>query len=174
VQVDRYVLRRLRNARVPRVAESAKEEFVERLADLLNIKNVLRGKISGLDAERCKKLFTCEGREISEWKFNDLCILRDVEEVISSLQGTSYHEYIREGYEHYSKSGNVQLLEIGIDRSLLKTVNDLSVKNYPFLGPLIRFIMSRYYEVRNLKVISKGVAEGLPKDRIKPLLIIGG
>jgi len=32
----------------------------------------------------------------------------------------------------------------------------------------------RYYEIRNLKVISKGVYERLSKDRIKPLLVTGG
>ncbi|MCD6542829.1 MAG: V-type ATPase subunit [Thermoplasmata archaeon] len=174
VQIDRYVLKRMHESKVPKVAESTKKEFVEILTDIINIRNVLMAKINNLDVEKCKKLFLGEGREIPRWKFDEMCTSKDVEDMISRLQGTTYYEPLRQGYEDSKKYGNMELIEISLDKVLLGTVKDLSNKNFPFFGPLLKFIVFRYYEIRNLKVISKGVYEHLSKDRIKPLLVTGG
>jgi len=174
VQIDRYVLKRMHESKVPKVAESTKKEFVEILTDIINIRNVLMAKINNLDVEKCKKLFLGEGREIPRWKFDEMCTSKDVEDMISRLQGTTYYELMRQGYEDSKKYGNTELIEISLDKILLRTVKDLSNKNFPFFGPLLKFIVFRYYEIRNLKVISKGVYERLSKDRIKPLLVTGG
>lgn len=174
LQVDRYVIRGLSESKVPRVAKDVKREFVERLLDIANLRNIIRAKMNQLDAEKCKALFVMEGREIPRWKFDELCMAKELDEVISGLQGTSYHELLKEGYESSKRYNNDQLVELSLDKILLKVVQDMSMKNFPFFGPLLKFIVSKYYEIRNLKVISKGVDEGLPKERIKPLLVVGG
>ncbi len=174
VQIDKYVLKRMYESKVPKVAENTKKEFVERMTDIINIRNILRAKLNNLDVEKCKNLFLGEGREIPRWKFDEMCTSKDVEEMISRLQGTTYYEPLRQGYEDSKKYGNMELIEISLDKILLGTVKDLSNKNFPFFGPLLKFIVFRYYEIRNLKVISKGVYEHLSKDRIKPLLVTGG
>jgi vacuolar-type H+-ATPase subunit C/Vma6 len=40
------------------------------------------------------------------------------------------------------------------------------------MGPGIRFAVSKEYEVRNLKVVAKGIAEGVPSDQIKELMVV--
>jgi len=172
VGISKYVLKRLKEARVSRVSRSAKDEFVDRLVDIENVRNILKAKIYGFG--NCEGLFLGEGKEIAEWRFRDICRSRDLEGLISGLEGTSYHEIIKKGYDDSKRYGNIQLLEKSLDEILLKEAKDLSIKNFPFLGTLIKFLVSRYFELRNLKIIAKGIEEGLSKDRIKPLLLVGG
>jgi len=174
IQVDRYVIERLREAKVPKVAREARDEFVGRLVDIANIRNLIRMKTREISLDGYERLFLGEGREIAEWKFKDLFMTKNLDEVILGLEGTSYYDTIKQGYEESKRQGNTQILEISLDKMMLKSAREISTRNFPFLGPLLKFIVSRYFEIRNLKVIVKGIEENLPKDRIKPLLVIGG
>jgi len=174
IQVDRYVIERLREAKVPKIAREARDEFVGRLIDIANIRNLIRMKTSDASVERYEKLFLGEGREIAEWRFKDLFTAKNLDEIILGLEGTSYYDTIKQGYEESKRQGNTQILEISLDKMMLKSVGDISTRNFPFFGPLLKFIVSRHFEIRNLRVIVKGIEENLPKDRIKPLLVIGG
>ena len=71
----------------------------------------------------------------------------------------------------YPKAGSVQIFENALDALLLKLVKNISTQNYASIGPTIRFIVSKEFEIKNLKIIVKGIGEGLPIDIIKPLLI---
>ena len=41
---------------------------------------------------------------------------------------------------------------------------------YSNIGPTLRFLISKEIEITNLKIISKGLAEQLPAEKILPLL----
>lgn len=171
-QIDRYVLRNLLETKVPKITKNAKKEFVERLFDISHIRNMIRIKMSGIEIKDCDILFLGEGREIPEWRFREMFMAKNMDEILSSIQGTSYHDYLKEGYENSKKFGNNQFIELSLDKILLKVSSDISMKNYPFFGPLLKFVIMKYYEVRNLKIISKGIDGNLPKDRIKNLLLM--
>lgn len=47
------------------------------------------------------------------------------------------------------------------------------MQNYTNVGPTIRFLVSKEFEIKNLKIISKGVGEKLSPDFIKGSLITG-
>ena len=49
-------------------------------------------------------------------------------------------------------------------------MEDIFTQNYVTIGPTIRFIISKEFEIENLKIIVKGVSEDLSSDIIKPLL----
>ncbi|HDM67099.1 MAG TPA: V-type ATP synthase subunit C, partial [Thermoplasmatales archaeon] len=49
---------------------------------------------------------------------------------------------------------------------------DISTSNYTTIGPTIRFLVSKEIEIRNLRIIAKGIGEQLPLENIKPLLIV--
>jgi len=174
LQIDRYVIEGLSEAKVPKIAREARDEFVGRLIDIANIRNLIRMKMSEISLDGYERLFLGEGREIAEWRFKDLFMAKNLDEIISGLEGTSYYDTIKQGYEESKRYDNTQILEISLDKMMLKSVEEISMRNFPFLGPLLKFIVSRHFEIRNLKVIVKGIEENLSKDRIKPLLIIGG
>ena len=110
--------------------------------------------------------------EIAPWKFNEMAELEQPPQVISALEGTSYFDVLKDSIEQYNKEGSVQVLENALDRYFLKLAKDISIKNYLNLGPTLRFLVSKEFEIKNLKVIAKGIGENFSSDFIKGSLIM--
>jgi V/A-type H+-transporting ATPase subunit C len=170
-QIEKYIINKFKNTKVPYKCESAKQKFVGTLIDTITIKNILRAKQLGYDVEDCKKLFIFEGQEIAPWKFKEISEQDSVPHVISSLEGTSYFDSLKNVIEEYNTSKSVQVLENALDSNLLKLVENISTKNYVTIGPTIRFIVSKEFEIENLKIIAKGISEGLSSDIFKGFLV---
>lgn len=170
--IDRYILKKFEQVKVPYKCGQAKQDFVRRMIDVLNIKNLIRAKQLGYDFDNSKKLFIGEGKEIALWKFNELAELEQVPQIISALEGTSYFNVLKDSIEEYDQEDSAQVLENALDSFLLKLVKDISLQNYLNLGPTIRFLFSKEFEIKNLKAIAKGVGERLPSNIIKKFLIM--
>lgn len=170
--IDRYIIKKFEQVKVPYKCEQAKQDFVKRMTDILNIKNLLRAKQLSYDSDNSKKLFLSEGKEVALWKFNELAELEQVPQIISSLEGTSYFNVLKDSIEEYDREDSTQVLENALDSVLLKLVKDISLQNYLNLGPTIRFLVSKEFEIKNLKAIAKGVGEKLPSNTIKSFLIM--
>ena len=170
--IDRHFIYKLKQVKVPYKCEPGKQKFVKTMLDLVNIKNVLRAKQFGYDPESCKKLFIGEGREIASWKYDEISEVDSVSQVISALEGTSYFDVLKNSIEIYNKDESVQVLETSLDSLFLKLVGDISTQNYVTIGPTIRFLVSKEFEIRNLKIIAKGISENLSPDNIKGFLVM--
>jgi vacuolar-type H+-ATPase subunit C/Vma6 len=59
-----------------------------------------------------------------------------------------------------------------LDGYFLKVMKDISMKNYLNLGPTLRYLGSKEFEIINLKIITKGLGENLSSDFIKNSLIM--
>jgi len=169
--IDKSYLEKLINVKVPYKCDKAKNEFIKRFIDINNIKNVLRAKQMGYEKEKINKLFLSEGREIAKWKFEELADADSISQAISSLEGTSYYNELKDSIEKYNKEQSVQIFENALDRVYLKHIKNISQNNFVTIGPTIRFLVSKEFEIRNLKIISKGIAEGLGSELIKELII---
>lgn len=169
--IDKHILNKLEKAKVPYKCEQAKQSYVKRIYDILNIKNLLRAKQIGFDVNTSKILFLGDGREIAQWKFNEMTELDKPPQIISALEGTSYFDFLKDNIEQYNLDNSVQVLENSLDCYFLKLIKDISLKNYLNLGPTLRFIVSKEFEIQNLKVIAKGIGENLSSEIIKKLLI---
>ena len=171
-EFDKFIVEKLKDVRVPYKCKDGKNKFINYLVDTINIKNVLRAKQIGYDEKTSKKLFIGEGQEIASWKYNELAESDSVSQIINSLQGTSYYDSLKNVIEDYNKENSVQVLENALDGNFLKLMKDISTENYVTIGPTIRFIVSKEFEVKNLKIIAKGLSENIPSDTIKKLLIM--
>ena len=171
-EIDKFVIDKFKQIQLPYKCENGKKKFINYLIDTLNIKNILRSKQIGYGEDTCKKLFLGEGQEIATWKYTELSENESVSQVISSLQGTSYYDALKNAIEDYNKEGSVQVLENALDVNFIKLVKDVSIENYVTIGPTLRFIVSKEFEIRNLKVIVKGISENLSSEVIKKLLIL--
>ena len=171
IAIDKYVIYKLKHVKVPYKCNNAKERFVNTIIDIINIKNVLRAKQIGYSQESCINLFLGEGQEIAFWKFKELAEVEFVPQVISALEGTSYFNVLKDAIEDYNKEKSVQVLENALDSLYLKLVKNISLKNYITIGPTIRFLVSKEYEIKNLKVIVKGIGEGISSEIINKILI---
>ena len=169
--IDKYVINKIKEVKVPYKCEPGKQKYVKTMIDISNIKNVLRGKQLKYDEQSCMKLFLGEGHEIASWKYKEMCEVDSVSQIISSLEGTSYYNVLKDSIEDYNKENSVQVLENALDCIFLKIVRDISTQNYVTIGPTIRFLTSKEFEIRNLKIIAKGVDENLPSEIINNYLI---
>ena len=172
VIVDKHIINKLQQVKVPYKCEDAKQSFLKRALDIINIKNILRAKQLGYDANTCKMLFLGEGKEIAPWKFNEIVELETPPQIISALEGTSYFNVLKDSIELYNKEDSVQVLENVLDGYFIKLIKDISIKNYLNLGPTLRFIVSKELEIKNLKMIAKGIGENLSSEFIKDSLIM--
>lgn len=169
--IDNHIIELIKRVKVPYNCNKAKQRFVNNILDIVNIKNVLRAKQLGYDAESIKKLTLGEGQEIATWKLKEITEADSVPQIISSLEGTSYYNALKNSIEDYDKEQSVQILENALDSHLLKLVREISTKNFVTIGPTLRFIISKEFEIKNLKIIVKGIGEDITSDIIKPLLI---
>jgi V/A-type H+-transporting ATPase subunit C len=172
--INKDLINRLKQIKVPNKSEKAKQKFVKTIIDINNIKNILRAKQLNFNQEQCRNLFIGEGQEIALWKYNELANLESVAQVVSGLEDTSYYNSLKNAIEVYNKEKSVQLLEVALDKHFLKLVEDISIQNYLSIGPTIRFLISKEFEIMNLKIIVKGIAENLPTDIIKKFLVFEG
>lgn len=170
--IDKYIIEKIKQIKVPYKCNKAKQRFVNNIIDIANVKNVLRAKQLGYDEKSIKKLLLGEGQEIASWKLKEISEADSVPQVIASLEGTSYYDALKNAIEDYSKEGSVQVLENALDSHFLKLVRNISTQNYVTIGPTIRFIVSKEFEIKNLKIIAKGIGEGLSSDLIRPLFVL--
>ena len=68
----------------------------------------------------------------------------------------------------------MQILENKLDGLFLDLIKDISMNNYSTIGPTLRFLIFKEYEIQNLKVIAKGISEDLSSDFTKQFLVVEG
>lgn len=173
-EVDKYIINKFIDVKVPYKCGEGKEKFIKTYLDIYNIKHLLRCKQLGFGKENCMKYFNGEGREIAKWKYEELSELDGVAQVINQLEGTSYYNTLKDSIEEYNREKTVQILENRLDNLFLDLIKEISLKNYSTIGPSLRFLIFKEYEIQNLKVIAKGIAEDLSKDFTKKFLVMEG
>ena len=169
--VDKKFLEDLENVEVPYKCEKAKNNLIKIMIDNINIKNVLRALKMGYNVESIKNMFLKEGREIRRWKYNEMAESESVSQAVSALEGTRYYDAIKESIERYNKEKSVQVLELALDKNFLNRIKDISQQNYTTIGPTLRFLISKEFEIRNLKIVVKGIAENLSSENIKKYMV---
>lgn len=169
--IDKLLLNQLQQTKVPFKCAKAKEMYIKRLIDSRTIKHILRAKNLGYDNEQCKQLLIGEGYELALWKQEELCNAENIKEVISKLEGTNYYSSLKKILDSNLNSQSIQSFTDAIDCYWLEIVRNLSTSFYTTIGPSIRFLEYKKIEMRNLKIITKGIAEHIPSKLISALLI---
>ena len=171
VLFDKQFVYQLKELQVPQKCETAKQDFIKNMIDMLTIKHLLRVKQLSYPLDACKTLFLGEGKQISRWRFDQMADGADVSGVITALEGTSYFPAVSSKMEQYTKEKSVQVFETSIDSVFLQRIREISLQNYLTFGPSLRFLVSKEFEIRNLKAIAKGLAEDLSADMITKYLV---
>ena len=170
--IDKYILNRFLKVKVPYKCDKGKNDFIKIYIDILNIKFLLRCKQLGFDKNTSMKYYNGEGKEIAPWNYEQLAELTGVGQVISGLEGTSYFNILKNSIEEYNKEKTVQILENKLDSFYLKKIKEISTNNYSTIGPSIRYLVFKEFEIQNLKIIAKAVAENFSNEITKKLLIL--
>jgi V/A-type H+-transporting ATPase subunit C len=169
---DKYLINKLQTIKLPHKCDPAHQRYVKSMIDIRNIKNLLRAKHLEYTTDDITKLFLGEGQEIAPWKYTELTDVDSVSQVISGLEGTSYFPVLKDAIEQYEREGTVQVLETALDSYFLKQLQDISLLYYTNIGPTLRFLVSKEYEIANLKMIVKGLGEQLSPETMKRFLVM--
>jgi V/A-type H+-transporting ATPase subunit C len=171
IAFDKFIIEKLRSVKVPYKCEPPKQRFVNTLIDITHIKNILRAKQIGYSEESCLDLFIGEGQEIPFWKFKEIASAESIPQAVSILDGSSYFSALKDSIEEYNTEKSIQVLESSLEERFLGIVKNISIKNYVTIGPTLRFLVNKEYEIRNLKAIVKGLGENIPSEIIKKLMV---
>ena len=170
--VDHMVLSKLQKITVPYKCTKAKDIFIKRMIDIRTMKHLLRAKHLGYDEKHCQQLLIDEGYELAEWKQKELCKTENISELIDKLQGTQYYQAVKKIHDsQQGKNPTVQAYTDALDQLWLQILKNLSTQYYSSIGPSLRFIEYKKMEIRNLKIITKAIAEHIPSSVYSPLLI---
>lgn len=168
---DKHFLNTLKEVKVPHKCDQALQDFIKNMIDMLTIKHLLRAKHLSFPLDRCKTMYLGEGKQISRWRFDQMAEASDVPQVITAIEGTSYFSALSTKIEQYTKEKSVQMLENITHSMFLGRIRDISLQNYLTMGPSVRFLVSKEFEIQNLKTITKGIAEQLSAESIKNNLV---
>ncbi|PKK85930.1 MAG: hypothetical protein CVT48_03300 [Thermoplasmata archaeon HGW-Thermoplasmata-1] len=157
---------------IPKSCRLPLRKFVKLYADVENVKSALRAKQLGFDPDYTKKLLLQGGWEISPWLLQQLAEVDSVTEAVSQLEGTSYIKPLRDAITDYEKEGSLRPLEKALDGYFITQVVRISVEHSLTIGPLLRYLVSRAYEVRNLKAVAKGIEERVDRERLRELMVM--
>ncbi|MFP4050618.1 MAG: V-type ATPase subunit [Thermoplasmata archaeon] len=169
VALDKYLYEKMRQAVMQVEAEekSPVKYFFGRYTDILNLKIVFRGIREDINEENLKDSLLPPGRELEKWKLENMVDSSNLEEAMVELEGTSYSDLRTD-----STSMSGFELEIYLDKKLLSTVSEILSQNILTVGPLIKYLVAKDLELRNLKILIRGLQEGMDSEKISSMMIM--
>jgi len=169
VALDKYLYEKMRQSVMQVEAEekSPVKYFFGKYTDILNLKIVFRGIREDIDEEILKDSLLPPGRELEKWKLENMIDSTNLEEAMVELEGTSYADLRTEGA---SMSGFE--MEMYLDKKLLSTVSEILSQNILTVGPMIKYLVAKDLELRNLKILIRGLEEGMDSEKISSMMIM--
>ncbi len=146
-------------------------EFTRILADLTNIRTLIRGKHAGLSTSFISSCTLSMGKSIPQWRVTQLNELMSVPDLVRELGSTEYGPYLEPVLTRYPDPGSLTGFDLALDQILVNTLERISLVYYFTGGPLIRFMLAKEYEYRNLRIIINGIMEKGDRETIKNLLV---
>ncbi|MEF8875022.1 MAG: V-type ATPase subunit [Candidatus Thermoplasmatota archaeon] len=171
VALDRFLFQKIRSAvnQVEGEERSTVRYFFGYYTDVLNLKIILRGLREKIDEETLKKSLLPSGRELEDWKLENMIEANSIDEALIELEGTSYDE-LRDA----KSSMSYFEVEKKLDEKLLDLVSEIYSQEILTVGPLLKFLIAKDMELRNLKILIRGVKESMDPEKMSDLMIMEG
>lgn len=96
---------------------------------------------------------------------------KDLQEIISSLSGSSYGAVASEGFKSYEKDKSLLRLELDVKKAILEEYRR-AFRGTPFhIGVLLGFLKLKEYEAKNLRAIAVSIENGMNSKDIMELVV---
>lgn len=152
---------------------AALERLIGVEIDIKNIKSLLRLKDANVPPERIYPYLLPNGFMLKGSFLRSLSREDSLEEVISKLERTHYHEPLEKAHKEFEKvmkGRRLAMLEKALDEYQKKEYRRFA-REFPLsIGPVIGYVNSKYEEVRILRTILKLKEADFPKKDIYNLL----
>lgn len=145
--------------------------FISVLIDIQNVKTLIRAKHGGWSQDDVRLCLVSGGQYLPAWQIARLNEMMSLPDLISQLAGTRFDPYLTPEMREYPTPTSLMRLDIALDRMLLDTVYRLGLEYYHSGGPLVKYLVSKEYELRNIRVILSGIAEELDAEIISRMVV---
>ncbi|NLV26814.1 MAG: V-type ATPase subunit [Methanomicrobiales archaeon] len=149
-------------------------EFFAVLADIENVRTLLRAKHTGRDPDAVPLCLLPGGSEIPSWRLVQLNEMMSVPDIIRQLSGTKFESVLTPVVRAYPSADSMFEFDIALDRLEFSLVSKLSLDYYHSGGPLLWYLVSKEFELRNIRIIVSGLSDGLSSDVITRMLVFQG
>lgn len=149
--------------------------------DALNIKVILRCRAMGISEDQIRRYIIPVSEVFGEKELEDAIRAADIKSSVESLLATAklamardYRYVLTDLLREYEASQSLSQLEMVLDRGLLKTSLRM-LKRYTLffnIGLILAFLNLKWFEVKNLRAIIRGVEDKIPPDKIRKLLVL--
>lgn len=146
-------------AKVDHLLASPVAEFCGTWTDIVNLNTMLRARAGGRAAMKAAH-FMPGGASLEEWRLRQLMETPTLAETLHQLAGTDYYAAFQHVVTDKEVPEVVPLLERELDVLLLRKAGSLALTYHLTGGPLIRFMVARQFEVRNIRAVVHALMDG--------------
>ena len=143
------------------------KDLLLRNVDVVNIKNLLRFKQEGLNAKEIMNYMIFSGEHFSQAKLSQLANEASVNEIIKSLQQSSFNKYVE-----IKEDDAIFDIETKLDTYLIKQALKKNYRNIMSINTVLVFLISKVNEIRNLRSIIKSKHLGISPEFIEQKLLV--
>jgi len=149
--------------------------------DSINIRTILRCKQMALSQDQMIQFLIPVSDVFRRRELEEAAKAADAGATLDRLLATARVNLARD-YQHllieltkdYESRRSIPHLEMVLDRGLLRTSLRMLKRYTPFfnIGLVLAFLNLKWFELRNLRTIIAGVERGMPRSKVKELLIL--
>lgn len=136
--------------------------------NLLTVFRLQKADVPDIDIER---FFLPGGISVSRELFMQLAVLSDVDEVLDRLKRTPYGPQLDPAVLTYIEEDTISVFERALEDFVVRRALAAGRGDPLGVGILISYLWAKQNEITNLRIIVKGMAVGMPPERMRKELI---
>jgi V/A-type H+/Na+-transporting ATPase subunit C len=140
--------------------------------DTANLVMILRLLKADIGSSKAEEYFLDGGRSIRRELYLELAKLSDVDEVLDRLKRTPYAAALDEAALRYLETNSIPVFERALEEQLMRRALMAGIKDPHGVGVAIAYLYGKQNEITNLRIVVKGIAVGMPADRVREELIL--
>lgn len=139
--------------------------------DRINIRRLFEPRAAGVEAEDVLRELLPKGT-LGEDALRAIASAASPERAVEALENTSYGD-LGGALAAYAQSGIFSRAERAFETAMLDRLRMATQQHALSLAVLMRFAWLKYNEVMNIRMIARGAAVHLPKERVQEELVYG-
>ncbi len=140
--------------------------------DIENLLMVLRVARADLDPEEAERYFLAGGKDVTLDLYSKLAAMSEVDEILDGLKGSRFGMVLEEAAERYLESQSISVFERALEDFLTRKAIALGGGDPLGVGIPIAYLWSKNNEVTNVRIVARGIAVGMPVERMRRELIL--
>ena len=169
--LDKFRYSRLLESIVPNTRPTAALlDYVRHDIDVVNFSTIMKLKAEGIYGEEVMKYIIPDGKQIDKRKALNLANIKSVSEVIDEITQLDFYDDVKEILE--SPEVSVRGIEGALKQYEMGLAKEFSHMNPLSVAPVVDYMINKENEVYNILAIARGHQSGIPREKIKELLVI--